>query len=168
MKRSILDLLRGDGCIVVNKRLIRVLGLVEAVIYGELVSRFCYFQDRGRLRGGWFYNTIEDLEQGTGASRKYQASAIKRLQEMGIIDMQVKGIPATRHFRLTEEHVEKVMQLLEQDQDTETTQRRPEDLLIESFQGAGATKETTEELREKVRELMKDGQEQASVVFFSR
>lgn len=157
MKRGILDLLRGDGSITVNKRLIGVLGLVEAVLYGELVSRFCYFQDRGRLNDGWFFNTVEDLEQGTGVSKRSQITAIKKLQRLGLIDMQVKGIPATRHFRLKHDHIERVIHLLSNSQDQPATTRPAEDLLLDAMRTAGATGPVTPEIRESTRKAIAQG-----------
>ncbi|MDR9796121.1 MULTISPECIES: hypothetical protein [Aeribacillus] len=42
MKDIIIDLLRSDGSIVVNKRLAKAIGLMEAVVYSELVSMYKY------------------------------------------------------------------------------------------------------------------------------
>ena len=157
MDRGILDLLRNDGCITVNKRLIRAVGLVEAVVYSELASRHYYFSERNRLdSGGYFYNTKEDLEAGTGATRRQQDAAIKRLIDLGLIEMKVKGIPATRHFRFTAANLRAVTELL-----TGIKERTPEELaeelLIKAFADAGATKEPTEEVKEMAAKAIKEG-----------
>lgn len=84
----IYDLLRSDGSIVVNKNLIFAIGLNESIIYAELVSRFNYFSDRGNLASdGYFYNTISDLQSGTGLGEKPQRAAIKNLEKLGLIDI---------------------------------------------------------------------------------
>ncbi len=152
MDRGILDLLRNDGSITVNKRLIRALGLIEAVVYSELASRHCYFKERDRLSDGYFFNTKEDLEQGTGATRRQQDTAIKRLVELGLIEMVVKGIPATRHFRFTDANIRAITEIM-----TGERQRTPEELLIESFQQAGATVTPTAEVKELATKAINKG-----------
>jgi len=97
----IYDLLRADGSIVVNKNLIFAIGLHESIIYAELVSRFSYFSDRDRLESdGYFYNTISDLQSGTGLGEKAQRSAIKNLETLGLIDSDRRGMPPKRYFSI--------------------------------------------------------------------
>jgi len=97
----IYDLLRSDGSIVVNKNLIFAIGLHESIIYAELVSRFSYFSDRGKLESdGYFYNTIADLQSGTGLGEKPQRVAIKNLEKLGLIDIDRRGMPPKRYFAI--------------------------------------------------------------------
>jgi len=97
----IYDLLRADGSIVINKNLIFSIGLHESIIYAELVSRFSYFSDRGNLtEDGYFYNTISDLQSGTGLGEKPQRVAIKNLETLGLIDIDRRGMPPKRHFAI--------------------------------------------------------------------
>ena len=133
MNRGILDLLRADGSITINKKLIQLVGLIGAAVYSELASRYHYFKDRGRLTdGGYFFNTKEDLEEATGVTRRQQDTAVKELMEMGILEMKVMGIPASRHFRFTDSNLKKVSELLFFEAPAE---KQPEDLLVETFQG---------------------------------
>jgi len=113
MSWGMLELLRSDGSVTVNKSLIRKVGLIEAVVFSELVSRYCYFRDRDRLKkGGYFYNTVSDLEEATGVSKRYQLSSIAKLQRLGLLEMRVMGVPATRHFRFTQDHIDSLAVLL--------------------------------------------------------
>ena len=101
--RTIYELLRADGSIVINKNLARTIGITEAIIYSELLSRYFYFEERGRIGAdGYFYNTIGDLESGTTLTRRQQDPAIKRLVKLGLIQTKQAGIPAKRHFRITD------------------------------------------------------------------
>ena len=52
---NILDLLRADGSIVVNKKLANKIGLNEAVVLSELISRFKWHQKENKDKNGWFY-----------------------------------------------------------------------------------------------------------------
>ena len=60
------ELITGKGFIMVNKTLAKMVGLVPATIYGELLSTFMYWQQREQLTlidgKEWFFCTIEDLE----------------------------------------------------------------------------------------------------------
>lgn len=102
-KIRITSLLRNNGCITVNKYLIQVLGLSEAVLYCELCSRFEYFEDKEILDDGYFYNTQYDLQAGTGLGEKAQRTAISKLKKLNLIDVVRKGIPAKRYFKIIDD-----------------------------------------------------------------
>ena len=97
----IIDLLRADGSITVNKNLIQAIGLNEAVLYCELLSRYIYFRRKNLLDDeGYFYNTQYDLQAGTGLGEKAQRTAINNLKEYKLIKVELKGMPAKRHFAI--------------------------------------------------------------------
>lgn len=99
--RAMFRLLQADGNISINKNLIHALGLNEAIIYCELLSRHSYFEDRDQLQeDGGFFNTIYDLQLGTGVGEKAQRTAIKNLENLGLLKCKVKGVPAKRFFYL--------------------------------------------------------------------
>lgn len=97
----ILELLRSDGYITVNKQLIKAIGLIEANLYCELVSRYFYFDERGQLdEGGYFFNTVNDIEELLGLSKYQQSKAVSKLEELGLIETKLKGSPPVRYFRI--------------------------------------------------------------------
>lgn len=101
------NLLRSDGSVVVNKHLIFAIGLHEAIIYSELVSRFIYFADRDELtEDGYFYNTVDDLYSGTGLNEKPQRAAINNLKKLRLINYKLQGIPPKRYFIITDNFFE--------------------------------------------------------------
>ena len=102
---NILDLLRSDASIVVNKFLAREIGLNETVILSELISRYKWHQSKKEDKGGWFYCTKDTLEEQTSLNRYYQDKAIDNLIEMGLIDKKTTGIPAKRYFHIEEKKV---------------------------------------------------------------
>ena len=57
------ELLATDGYIQVNKKLIKTLGLHEAIIIGELCSEYNYWKNREELVEGSFYSTRENIEE---------------------------------------------------------------------------------------------------------
>lgn len=102
MNYNLLELLRADGSIVINKRLVKQIGLVEAAVYSELVSMFIFWKNKNELVDGkWFYCTAERLKENTSLGVKPQRSAIARLTELGLIETKKMGLPAKKYFTIT-------------------------------------------------------------------
>ena len=102
-KTAFYELLRADGSIVINKCLMRAIGVHEVIIYCELFSRNNYFESRNQLQDGYFFNTIADLEIGTCLSSYQQIKAIRNLVVLGLIETKVKGMPAKRYFKIVDD-----------------------------------------------------------------
>ena len=101
MINIVLDLLRSDGSIILNKKMIKVLGLEATALYSELLSRYKYFSDKGQLTDdGFFYNTIEDIEEVTALSDYQQRKIISKLVKLELLETKVMGIPAKRYFKI--------------------------------------------------------------------
>lgn len=95
-----LDFLDSGNYIAANRSLIRAFGLNVAVIIGELASEARYWKREGKLEDGWFFSTVENIEEATGINAYYQRDAIKQLQELGFIETKYKGLPRKRYFRI--------------------------------------------------------------------
>lgn len=106
---DILDTLRADGSIVVNKKLAKEIGLNPAVVLSELIARYKWHKDENMIDGEWFYCTEETLEEQTSLNRYHQDKAINELQELGLIEKEVKGMPAKRYFKINEASVCKIV-----------------------------------------------------------
>ena len=111
-KSALYSLLRSDGSIVINKTLMRAIGINEAIAYCELLSRYSYFETRDQLTDdGFFFNTIEDLEEATSLSGYQQRKAIISLEKTGLIKMEIRGLPAKRYFKILD-NIEMLINLL--------------------------------------------------------
>ena len=99
---GLVSLIASNNYIVVNKQLARVLGLEAAVILGELASEMEYWQQRGELKDGYFYSTIENVKESTTLSDKRQRAALGTLKDAGIVDVKLAGLPAKRYVRINE------------------------------------------------------------------
>ena len=96
--------LRGDGYVLLSKALAFVVGVDAALMYSELLSRRHYFMVRQGLdREGYFFNTVEDLYSGTSLSDYQQRRAVKVLEDRGLIEVKVKGVPPKRWFKIGED-----------------------------------------------------------------
>jgi len=103
MKDVIIDLLRSDGSIVVNKRLAKAIGLMEAVVYSEIVSLYKYWASRGGLVDGeWFFCTDEKLSENTTIPERTVRRKVAELVKLGLIEKELKGLPAKIHYRITD------------------------------------------------------------------
>ena len=109
---GVIQLLASNGFITVNKHLARTLGLDEAVIFGELCSKYDYREARGELdEDGYFYCTVEDLEENTSLNDHKQRKAINSLVKIGLIEQVTKGLPCKRFFRINENAVLKIFDI---------------------------------------------------------
>lgn len=97
-----------------NRLIAHALGLDAAVIYSALISKREYYASRDMLDSeGWFYSTVEDMQESTSMAICKQRSAIKVLTDKGLVEVSKRGMPARRHFRLRDD-VELLDKLLEQ------------------------------------------------------
>ena len=106
---GLVSLIASNNYIVVNKQLARKFGLEEAVMLGELASEMEYWQQRGELRDGYFYSTIENVKESTTLSDKRQRSALNALKEAGIVDVKLAGLPAKRYIRINEKQLAQIL-----------------------------------------------------------
>lgn len=102
---SILNLIASEGFITVNKTLIKLFVLETALILGELASEEMYWEHTGKSEDGFFYSTAENLEENTSLSRYQQNKAIRKLEQAGILNTVVKGVPATKYFKFNQERL---------------------------------------------------------------
>lgn len=109
---GVIHLLTSNGFITVNKHLARMLGLDEAVIFGELCSKYDYREARGELdENGYFFCTVEDLEENTSLNDHKQRKAINSLVKIGLIEQVTKGLPRKRFFKINENAVLKIFDI---------------------------------------------------------
>ena len=99
---SVLKLIASSSFISVNKHVAKMFGLDAAVLIGELASESEYWRENGELNNGWFYSTIENVEEKTTLSAHKQRKALSVLQDAGIIEVEYKGLPKKRHIRINE------------------------------------------------------------------
>ena len=102
---SVLHLLSATNFITVNRAVVKIIGLDAAVVLGELASEYLYWEERGGLEDGYFYSTVENLEERTCLTAYEQRIALAKLQTAGWIDVKKKGMPAKRYIKLFEDKI---------------------------------------------------------------
>lgn len=98
---GIISLLAKENFIMTNKKLASKIGLTQASLFGELCSRYSYWASKGELtEEGFFFVTIEDIENATCIKRREQERLFKELVNCGLIEVKRIGLPAKRHVRI--------------------------------------------------------------------
>lgn len=109
---NILQLIANESFITVNKILIKLVGLEEAILIGELASEYDYWSKHGGLTPeGYYFSTVENIEEKTTLSDHKQRKAFNKLKQLGLIDVKVKGIPAKRYIKLNDEKIMALFQV---------------------------------------------------------
>lgn len=103
------------GAIILNKKLIVILGHDATLVLDEIYSEHLYFKGKGETEDGWFFSTVRNLQKNTGLSYYKQNKAIKKLICMGFLMSDRKGYCGMRHFKVCEELIEKYINGEEQE-----------------------------------------------------
>lgn len=116
---AITSLLSQSNWIMLNKDLIKNVGLEEAIIIGELCSEYSYWKNRDMLKDGdWFYTTRENIKENTGLSEHKQRNAIETLKTLGILEVKLSGLPAKTYYHINESKLEEAIEKV-QEQDVQ-------------------------------------------------
>ena len=97
----LLEVLNPTNTVSRNRVLSFAIGNSEAEIYNCLIAKHVYYNNLGKLtEGGWFYSTVKDLHLSSGYAEDAQKTAIRHLIKHGLIESELKGLPAKRYFRI--------------------------------------------------------------------
>ena len=115
----LLEVLNPTNTVSRNRLLSFAIGNVEAEIYNCLIAKHVYYNNQGKLHdGGWFYSTVMDLHLSSGYAEEAQKTAIRHLIKHGLIESELKGLPAKRYFRIIPD-AEKLTSLIESGQEVQ-------------------------------------------------
>lgn len=78
-------------------------GPVAAIFLSQMV----YWHNR--MDGGWMYKTQADITSETALTRDEQETARKRLIQLGVLEEDRRGVPATMHYRINPERLEALL-----------------------------------------------------------
>lgn len=145
--------------------------LNAAVFLSEVAQRRQYHKIRNELINderygdGWFYMTMEKVEERTSLSRSEQDKAIKILIEAGLIEQKNFGVPSKRHFRLKDQEILETYGLSKKQSSLSKSDkldcRKPTNCIVENKQTAHIYKEPKEE---PYQEQQQQGQQTVVVV----
>ena len=101
-------LLSSSAFIIFNKELARQVGLKEAILLADLISKEEYFIANG-MTDGWFFNTEANIEKDTTLTPYQQRKCLKTLKTRLVLETKRKGIPAKQYFKINEQQVIKLL-----------------------------------------------------------
>ena len=104
-KSSIKQLLMASNFYILNKHLVKTLGIETAFFLTALVEADEILADKN----GWFYQTIPQIEKMTGLTKHKQTNCINELLILGILLQENKGMTMKRYFKLDYEKIAKLL-----------------------------------------------------------
>ena len=123
----LIDLLSNTGYIIVNKEIIKKIGLHEAILLGELCSEYIYWKKKDETVNEFFYSTRENIEENTGLSAYQQRTAISNLVKKDIIVMKSEGMPLKTWYFINENKLQEL--LLDEDTENENEKSSSENVI---------------------------------------
>lgn len=114
-KSSIKQLLMASNFYILNKHLVKTLGIETAFFLTALVEADEILADKN----GWFYQTIPQIEKMTGLTKHKQTNCINELLILGILLQENKGMPMKRYFKLDYEKIAKLLSFHKKDNSQE-------------------------------------------------
>ena len=97
MKNLISNVLGINSFVILNKAVIKALGMHEAVALGFLIDKWAYFQHED------FYYTIQDLSSDTDLSDRECRNIMRKLMDKGIlIKRAFEGIPPKQYYNINQ------------------------------------------------------------------
>lgn len=96
-----LEILGSENFLVINKKVLAHYGPEVAVYIGNLVDKYKYFQEKGKLGpDSSFFLTHADQSEQTGMS-EYQLRKCKaKLKEIGVLTTELRGVPPKEFYIL--------------------------------------------------------------------
>lgn len=97
--RAILREFTGSRPIAYYPGLAKKVGGAKAAI---MLSQLLYWSENRvvKERDGWLYKSVEEFEEETGLTKREQQTARNKLSSIGVIDIELKGIPRTWYYRV--------------------------------------------------------------------
>ena len=105
LEKTFKQLLMSSNYYTLNKQIVKTLGIEPAFLLTILIEASDGLADDE----GWFYQTIETLEDLTGLSRHKQNKIIQDLIEASILIQENRGTPCRRFFKISFQEIENLV-----------------------------------------------------------
>jgi len=105
--KAVADLLGGGEVVAYRPVFAHVFGGATAAL---LLSQFWFWTNtptvKNRDGDGWFWKSQKEITQETGLTRYETDTARRKLVALGVLFEDLRGVPATQHYRLLWEHLQ--------------------------------------------------------------
>ena len=125
--QDLLKLISNENYIIVNRDLIKEIGLDETILLSELCSEQNYWKSKDKLgKDGFFFSTIENIENNIGFKKKKQLTLLKDLKSRNLIEVKYHDMPKKRYIKVNALELEKI-------QKKYTIEKKKEDIKLNEF-----------------------------------
>ena len=87
-------------------QLAKALGGIEEAIF---IQQLYYWSDKSKNKEGWIYKSKKEWEDETTLTKYQQDRIVKKLKNKKIIEVKLKGVPATLHYKLNIQMLQKAI-----------------------------------------------------------
>lgn len=110
---NVYEMLSRDNYLTVNKLLMKHIGISESILLSELCYRRQFLDRAGKLtEDGFFYATVEDIEEETTLNDYAQRKILDKLKDIGLVEVERRGLPAKRYIYIDEEALQFLINLI--------------------------------------------------------
>lgn len=128
MKNLISNVLGINSFVILNKAVIKALGMHEAVTLGFLIDKWAYFQHAD------FYYTIQDLSNDTDLSERECRNIMRKLMDKGIlIKRAFEGIPPKQYYNINQNAIIDILKNPMPTKENPTLENPTKDLTLADF-----------------------------------
>ena len=100
------NFLKSGSFLILNKTLIRNIGLIPAIFITDLVDRESYLEKNNKLEdNNLFYYKQSNRKKYLGLNTYVQSETIKELIELELIEVSRMGLPAKQYFKLNHRNI---------------------------------------------------------------
>lgn len=109
--KDLLKLIANNNYIIVNRDLIKEIGLDETILLGELCSEQYYWSNQNKLgKDGFFYSTVENIENQIGIKKKKQLALLNKLKTLDLVEVKYHDMPKKRYIRVNVSELERIQE----------------------------------------------------------
>lgn len=111
--QALIDEAGGGNQTVVSARMVQALnGNGNAAI---MLSQLLFWARQKADEDGWFYRTADQMQKRCGLGEKAQRNAAETLSDLGLVETDLRGMPAKKHYRVRLREVISLLTDAEQD-----------------------------------------------------
>lgn len=109
--KDLLKLLANNNYIIVNRDLVKEIGLDETILLAELCSEQNYWSSHDKLgKDGYFFSTVENIEEQIGFKKKKQLTLLTKLKTLNLVEVKYHDIPRKRYIRINVSELERIQE----------------------------------------------------------
>jgi len=111
-------ILSSDAHWIVNKKLAKKIGVMETILLADLITKQEYFRNNNMLtEDGFFFNLQDKLQQQLEIGEYKLRLLLTNLQKNGFIEIKKQGIPAKNYYKINEDKILDILQVLRNSKD---------------------------------------------------